>query len=195
MGKILAVAAIGALALGLWIGVQLLPSQAPVPGPPPLGGDFRLGRDGQRFSLAEHRGQVVAVYFGYTSCPDVCPTTLAVLASAIRQLEPAEQQRVTGVLVSVDPQRDTPERLRAYTQSFHPGFVGVSGSEAELLAITRQYGAIYFRTPPDANGNYSVDHTASLFLVGPDGKLAQRLSYGASRDETVAALRALLHAD
>jgi protein SCO1/2 len=119
------------------------------------------------------RGAWTFVFFGFVNCPDICPTTLATLASARRTLAdlPAGQQpRV--VLVSVDPGRDTPALLGQYVAHFDPTFTGATGSPEAIEALTRALGVAVFIGPPDADGNYAVDHSAAVFLVDPDARVA-----------------------
>ena len=124
-------------------------------------------------TLADYRGKLVLLFFGFTHCPDVCPSTLSALTSARRQLAdlPADQ-RPGVVLVSVDPQRDTVERLAEYVAFFDPDFTGVTGDAAVLDELTRQLGVAVVVGEPDAAGNYTIDHTGTLFLVDPQGRVA-----------------------
>ena len=105
--------------------------------------DFRLHTDGGDLALSDLRGQVVLVYFGYTSCPDICPTTLATLGGGVNALSPDEQALVAGVFVSVDPERDTPERLGPYARYFHPSFRGGTLPGAEVAQIAADWGVVY----------------------------------------------------
>ncbi|MBS0002243.1 MAG: SCO family protein [Thioalkalivibrio sp.] len=158
----------------------------------PQGGDFALSRDGQAFSLADHRGQVVLLYFGYTSCPDVCPTSMAVMRQALRQLDATELERVQGVFVSVDPERDRPEQLAEYAGFFHPNILGVTGSEAELAEAGRRYGAAWQRVDTGSEMGYSVDHSSYIYVIGPDGRLVETLPHGAGSVKILEAVRPLL---
>lgn len=130
-----------------------------------------VAHDGTRFDAARLRGHWSILFFGFTNCPDVCPTTLAQLASVKRRLGdlgPAETPAV--VMVSVDPKRDTPERLAQYVPYFDPSFTGATGSRETLDALTRGMG-VAVHVGPVVDGTYTVDHTAALFLVNPDAKL------------------------
>ena len=127
----------------------------------PSGGDFQLSRTGDSFALADYRGQVVLLYFGYTYCPDVCPTSLALMRQALNQLAPEQLARVQGVFVSVDPERDTPERLKEYAGFFHPRIIGVSGSEEQLALAGRLYGAAWQRAYIGAHGQDFPGMTAT----------------------------------
>lgn len=115
------------------------------------------------------RGRTTILYFGYTHCPDECPTTLARLSAALRMLGPAANQ-VRVLFVSVDPQRDTPAALAQYAHYFAPQVVGVSGTDAELTALTKRYRVAYRRDPPDAHGNYAVYHSSAVFVFDAEGR-------------------------
>lgn len=151
---------------------------------PPSGGDFSLTTPESEFRLSDYRGQVVVIYFGYTYCPDICPTALAVMNQSIRQLPVDQQDNVVPVFVSVDPHRDTPERLQEYVQFFHPNLIGVTGTESELQQAGRQYGVAWHFAEPDAQGRYAVDHSSSLYVLNQQGELAD-IVYHDQRPETL----------
>jgi protein SCO1/2 len=144
----------------------------PLPAP-----EIELARDnGSSFRLSEMRGDVVLLFFGYASCPDVCPTTLSELRKVNEELgKDAGQIRV--VFVTVDPERDTPENIQKYVSIFNPSFVGLSGSMEELAPVWKDYGVYreVEQVSSSATG-YLVNHTARVYLIDPDGNL--RLSYG-----------------
>ena len=106
------------------------------------GGDFTLTSADGPATLADQRGRVVLIYFGYASCPDICPTSLAFITAALRALTPAELERVRVVFISVDPARDTPEKLKQYAGHFHPNIIGVTGSPGTLADVATRYGAV-----------------------------------------------------
>ena len=159
----------------------------------PVGGDFSLSREGDSFALSDYRGQVVLLYFGYTFCPDVCPTSLALMRQALRELSPEQLAQVQGVFVSVDPQRDTPERLAEYTRFFHPRIMGVSGSEAQLAEAGRLYGAAWARAESDSAMGYSVDHSSSTYVIDRTGKLVSILPHGASAQRIIETVLPLIN--
>jgi protein SCO1 len=132
---------------------------------------FTLIRDdGQQVNQSAYLGKVTLLYFGYTHCPDVCPTTLADLGAAIRQLGPqADQVRV--LFVSVDPARDTATVLHRYVNAFGPWFVGLTGSQAQLQTLTKRYRVAYRLGKPDAQGNYTVYHSSAVFIFDKQGKV------------------------
>lgn len=151
--------------LGLERATALSPPR-PVP-------EFTLTDDsGATFDRSRLKNRWSLLFFGFTHCPDVCPTTLGTLAQAEKQLAdlPAGL-RPQVVLVSVDPQRDTPQQLASYVKFFSPSFTGVTGSQDAIDDFTRAMGVPVAIGTPDANGNYSVDHSAGIFLINPDGAL------------------------
>ncbi|MDD4886389.1 MAG: SCO family protein [Thiomonas sp.] len=131
---------------------------------------------GRAFSWAHERGRAVLVFFGYTHCPDVCPLTLAALARSLKQIGPL-RQRVRVVFVTLDPGRDTAPVLRAYLDAFLPAAIGLRASVPEVRASARQWG-ITWRRVDTGEGNYWIDHTAAVTLVGPNGQLLARYGYG-----------------
>lgn len=149
--------------------------------------DFSLvDQSGQRFSPAQLRGHWTFLFFGFVNCPDVCPTTLATLAAARGSLADLPEVEVPAVtLVSVDPGRDTPEVLARYVAHFDPAFKGVTGSAEAIAALTDALGVAVIIGPAAADGSYSVDHTAAIFLVDPEGRLAAL--FGAPHDEATIA--------
>ena len=165
---------------------------APQRGAAPAGGDFTLASADGPVALADYRGKVVLLYFGYTFCPDVCPTSLATIAQALSMLAPDELEKVAGFLISVDTERDTLAVLKAYAPFFHPNIVGLSGCAAEVAQVARQYGARYMKQKPDGDGRYAVDHSSLTYVVGVDGKLAASLPYATPPQRIVDAIRAQL---
>lgn len=167
--------------------------ERPLPPPiAPVGGDFTLTSAKGPVALHDYRGKVVLVYFGYTYCPDVCPTALAATAEGLKQLRPEELARVAVFFVSVDPQRDTPERLKDYAEFFHPAIVGLTGTPDQLAEIARRYGAVYARQPADTAGGYVVDHSSETYIVGVGGSLLGKLPHAAPPDEVAGAIRKYL---
>ena len=163
-------------------------------GTAPRGGDFVLHGPQGPVALADYRGKVVLIYFGYTWCPDVCPTSLSLLAQAIADLEPAERERVQALFISVDPERDTAERLREYTPFFHPALIGLSGSSEQIASVAESYGSSYQKQPANAAGHYAVDHSSATYVVDPHGRLAGSLPHGSSPAQIAAFIRQQLAA-
>ena len=141
---------------------------------PKVVGEFELVDQYKRpFGLSQLQGKWTFMFFGYSHCPDVCPVTLTVLRDVEEQLKttPAEAKDVQFAFVSVDPARDTPEYLHEYLSYFNPDFIGLTGSDDNLGALTRQLGVLYKLQEPDSNGFYLVDHTAAILLTDPAGRL------------------------
>lgn len=158
----------------------------------PSGGDFTLRSHAGPVSLQDLRGKVVLIHFGYTNCPDVCPVSVAATSQALAAMTSAELERVVALFISVDPERDTPERLREYTTYFHPNLVGLAGTPEETAAVAKRYGAIYIKRPANRDGSYAVDHSVSTYLVASDGELQAILPYGATAEDLLVAVRKLL---
>jgi protein SCO1 len=158
----------------------------------PTGGDFTLQSAAGPVSLADFRGKVVLIYFGYTYCPDVCPTSLATTAQALSALEENELQQIRLLFVSVDPERDTVDRLKDYAAFFHPNAIGVTGTAEEVAAAAKLYGAVYWKQEVKSEGGYVVDHSAYTYLVDANGKLAGRIPHGTPAPEVLRQIRAQL---
>jgi protein SCO1/2 len=162
----------------------------------PAGGDFDLRGEHGGVRLSDFRGKLVLLYFGYTWCPDICPTNLAIIAYALKQLTPAERDTVQVLFVSVDPARDTPERLAEYAAYFDPGILGVTGTEAQVAAAAARYGAAYRRTEQsDSAMGYLVDHSALTYLIDREGRLVETLAHATPAEEILARVRQLLRGE
>jgi protein SCO1 len=154
------------------------------------GGDFTLQSASGPVSLKDYRGKLVLLYFGYTYCPDICPTSLAATSEGLRQLKPEELAQVAMIFVSVDPKRDTPERLKEYVEFFHPAIVGVTGTPESIAEIAKRYGVFYAEQKVEtAGGGYVVDHSADTFIVAPDGQLVGKIAHATPPDQVVVAIR------
>ncbi|MDC8784151.1 SCO family protein [Roseateles koreensis] len=147
--------------------------------------------DGRTRSLAEFKGKVVVVFFGYTQCPDVCPTTLAELAEVKRSLG-ADGERVQGVFVSVDPERDTAPLLKAYMASFDPSFVALRGSEDQTRAAAKEFKVFYAKVPGKTPETYTMDHTAASFIFDTQGRVRVFSRYGVGAQALADDIKALL---
>jgi protein SCO1/2 len=158
-----------------------------------IGGPFELvDQHGVTRTDADYRGSYLLIYFGYTSCPDLCPTTLLKMADALDALAaraPAKAARVIPIFVSVDPDRDTPDLLRDYAASFDPRLVALTGTPRALAKVGRVYGAFFARGPADEAGDYALDHTSFVYLMGPDGGYVAHFEKDATVDELVDALQ------
>ena len=154
--------------------------------------DFDLpDASGQRRTLADFKGRVVVVFFGFTHCPDVCPTTMIELAEVKKALGP-DGARVQGIFITVDPERDTPELLRAYIGNFDPSFVALRGSVEETAALAKRFKIFYAKVPGKTEGNYTIDHTAASFVFDPNGKVRLYTRYGSGAEALKSDLRLLL---
>lgn len=141
-------------------------------------------QDNRAVTAADYRGKIVLLYFGYTNCPDACPTTLTTLADVMRRLGPsASKMRV--LFVSVDPQRDTASVLKRYVAFFGPQFVGLRGDDGELTELSKRYRIAYHREPPDHNGYYAVDHSSAIFIFDASGR-ARLLAQEGEGAQTIA---------
>ncbi|GAB4193223.1 MAG: SCO family protein [Roseiflexaceae bacterium] len=161
--------------------------------PPEPAPDFTLtDHNGQPFRLSEQRGKVTLIFFGFTFCPDVCPTALADMRNVRRELgDDAEQVQV--LFVTVDPERDTPERLKSYTSKFDPSFLGLYGTPEELAPVFKDYGVLATRRElPGSALKYTIDHTAFTFVIDKAGRWRLLFSHGAPVDDMVSDLRYLV---
>ena len=160
------------------------------PSPAP---DFELKKtDGQHFRLSEQRGQIVLMFFGYTSCPDVCPTTLAEANQIFRGLD-NDADQVRFLFITVDPDRDTPEVLSNYVTAFHPAIVGLTGTPDELQAVYRDYGIFAEKEELSESAvGYVVNHTARVFLVDAQGRLRLSYAFGTPPEDILQDIRHLL---
>ncbi len=148
--------------------------------------------DGEQVDIAALQGDVVFVYFGYTYCPDVCPLTMATVAQAIRGLDEEDALRVETLMVTVDPERDTPEALDEYLGNFGDRFRGVWGEEEDVRSVATRYGVTFAYEDEEEDGGYLVTHTASLLTVDPEGALRIIYPFGVSAEELTSDLEELL---
>ncbi len=154
--------------------------------------DFSLtDHNGQIRTLADFRGQVVAIFFGYTHCPDVCPTTLADFAAALQQLGD-QAERVQVLFVTVDPQRDTPEMLREFVPAFNPGFLGMYTDADSLKKLAQEYKVVYEKSSVRGPDDYLIDHSAGSFVYDMRGRLRLLVPYGSDAASIAQDLRTLL---
>jgi len=153
-----------------------------------VGGPFQLtDQHGKRVSDADFRGRFMLIDFGYSFCPDVCPTTLAVMAQALEKLG-GRAGRVTPVFITIDPERDTPKVLDEYMKSFGPAFVGLTGSPAEIKDVEKKF-RVYAAKKPLEGGNYGMDHSSVLYLMGPNGKMISFFDETVSPDDLAKELK------
>jgi len=159
--------------------------------PPRMAPDFSLtGSQGTPFTLSQQRGKLLVLGFGFSHCPSICPMTLAKLAQAYKKLEDQVSQ-VQVVYVTVDPERDTPERMREYLAHFNPSFVGATGSAEQLSAVRQAYGIIA-QKEVHGDGDYEVHHSSYLYLIDQQGLLRALVPFGKSADDIVHDIKILL---
>ena len=156
-----------------------------------VGGPFQLtDQHGKRVSEQDFRGRYMLIYFGYSFCPDVCPTTLAVMAQALEKAGD-RARRVTTVFITIDPERNTPQVLDDYMKAFGPSFVGLTGSAAEIKDVLKKY-RVYAAKKPLDGGGYGMDHSSVLYLMGPNGKMISFYDEAVSPDDLAKDLRSKL---
>jgi protein SCO1/2 len=158
-----------------------------------FGRDFELKDPlGKTRHLADFKGKAVVLFFGYTQCPDVCPTTLAALAEAMKRLGP-DADRVQVLFVTVDPERDTPQLLAQYVPAFDPRFLGLYGDADATSRTAKEFKVIYQKVPGASPGTYTMDHSAGTYVFDPQGRLRLYVANGQGPDVFVHDLRELLH--
>jgi protein SCO1/2 len=198
----LAVAGVGLVA-GLVTGLQGCDASAPGAGTKPTfkgvditGAEYArklalTDADGQARTLADFKGRVVVVFFGYTQCPDVCPTTMAELAEVKRDLG-ADGARVQGIFVTVDPERDTAALLKAYVANFGPDLIGLRGSVKEVQAVAKEFKVFFAKVPGKTATSYTVDHTAGSYVFDTQGRVRLFTRYGSGAQALKDDLKILL---
>ena len=158
-----------------------------------FGGEFTLQPEGGKsISLSDFKGKVVVIYFGFTSCPDVCPTSLAIIGSAMKSLSDDEVADVQGLFISLDPERDTEDKLNVYASYFHKNFKGITGTIEQVQKVAKQYGTYFTKVAGSSEQNYLIDHTSATFIIGRDGKFAASKSHGATAEEIAEGIRSAL---
>lgn len=187
----LAIFVVGAAAIAAAT-LALLPGSERTAGmPASVGGPFQLvDQDGKAVTEKDYAGAPFLVFFGFTHCPDVCPTTLFDMSQAFEALGP-DARRIAGLFITVDPERDTPEVMKSYLGSFHPSIRGLTGSPDQVAAAIKAYRA-YAKKVPTQGGDYTMDHTAVVYLMGKDGVFVAPLNLKRPPAETAAELRKYL---
>jgi len=189
----LTVGAAAALAIFPSARERLLPAGATSVGRALVGGPFALtDQNGKRVTDKDFRGRYTLVFFGFTMCPDVCPSALQVMAAALDKLG-AKGQQLTPLFITVDPERDTPAQLAGYVKSFHPRLVGLTGTPADIEAVTKAYRVYVKRVAdPKSSAGYTFDHSAIIYLMGPDGAYLAHFTHATSADAMAERLGKLL---
>lgn len=159
------------------------------------GGDFTMNGPHGPLSLSELRGKVVLIFFGYTSCPDVCPISLARINAAFTGLKDDERERVRALFITLDPERDTAEILARYTGYFHSNIIGLRDNLENTKAVTRQYGVSFAKEAmPGSALGYSISHPTDIFLLDSSGRLVERIPHDTNAKRLLAHIRDLLNA-
>lgn len=185
---LLLVALVAGAATGVWL---MRPSEPGAPAPSAVGGPFRLAaHDGRMMADTDLRGRPFLIFFGFTHCPDVCPATLFEVSEMLVALG-ADADRTTALFVTVDPARDTPEKLKDYLSSFHPRILGLAGDAAATEAIMRAY-RVYARKVPLENNDYTMDHTATVYLMDREGRFVAPFNLKRPPEAAAADLRRYL---
>lgn len=154
--------------------------------------DFELPDfDGQPRKLSDFRGKAVVVFFGYTHCPDVCPTTLADFAAALQTLG-EDARRVQVIFVTVDPERDTPDILKAFVPAFNPDFLALRGDAASTAALAKEFKVVYQKATGNTADDYHMDHSTGSYVFDPQGRIRLLIAYGSAPDAVAADLKTLL---
>ncbi len=187
---ILSVLAILAL-LGTLAWYQFTPQQR-AGGMASIGGPFTLiNQHGETVTDQSLKGQYLLIYFGYTFCPDVCPTELQAMSQAVDALGP-DGDKVTPVFITVDPARDTAEQLAAYAPNFHPRLLALTGSAQQIADVAGAYRVYYRKAEDGAASDYLMDHSSIIYLMGPDGAFLTHFAYGTPADEMAEGIRKYL---
>ena len=159
--------------------------------PPKVVSDFTLSADSGPLRLSDLRGRLVVIYFGYTFCPDICPATLSKINKALDRLG-KDADRVAVVMVTVDPERDTAEKLGAYVRKFNPEFIGLSGTPDEIAAAAKEFGIFYEKKEVSTSAKYLVDHTASVLVLDAEGRISLIWPYEIEAAQMASDLRVML---
>jgi cytochrome oxidase Cu insertion factor (SCO1/SenC/PrrC family) len=156
-----------------------------------IGGPFSLtDQTGRPVTDADYRGRHMLIYFGFTFCPDVCPTELQVMATALDQLG-RQADQVQPLFITVDPDRDTPSQLAGYVSQFHPRMAGLTGTPEQIAAAARAYRVYYSKVPNKENdGYYTMDHSSFVYLMSPDGRFLEAFAHGTTPDKMAQGIRA-----
>lgn len=180
------------LVAGLWIATQPYSFHGAVIEPATRAPDFTLTmQTDTTFRLSEQTGNILVLFFGYASCPDVCPTTLMEFKK-IRARLPRDADRTKFVFITVDPERDTPAKLRDYLAAFDPAFIGLTGTMAELEPVWRAYGVYRAKVPGSSELAYTIDHSSRVYVIDANGNLRTTYSYGEEADHIAQDLTHLL---
>lgn len=184
--------------LGVWIAVLLgaagwIGWDAYQGKQPAIGGAFTLvDQNGKAFSSERLKGKPTLIYFGYAFCPDVCPTSLLLMQTAIEKLGPDAFKKVNLVFITVDPERDTPELMKGYVENFSPTFIGLTGTAEQVAAASRAYRVYYQKVPGKNGGPYLMDHSSIVYLLDRNGRFTTHFTHEAKAEAIAAGVQKLL---
>jgi cytochrome oxidase Cu insertion factor (SCO1/SenC/PrrC family) len=180
----------GMLLYRLWM--ERGPSSGIVSGEALIGGPFQLtDQDGNKVTDQTYKGKLMLIYFGFTYCPDACPTALGVMSAALDKLDVAAD-RVVPILLTVDPERDTPQVLKDYVSNFHPGMVGLTGTPEQIAQVAKAYRVFYQKAPGAKGEDYLMDHTLLIYLMDAEGKYVTHFGPDATPDRIADEIRKAL---
>ena len=180
--------------LGVWVAILVVAAgwigwDAMQGGRPSIGGPFSLVDQNDRTVTSDSlKGKPTLIYFGFTFCPDACPTALGVMGAAIEKLDVAGE-RVTPILISIDPARDTPQALKEYIGNFHPRMVGLTGTDEQIAKVAKEYRVFYQKAPGATGEDYLMDHSTLIYLMDGEGKFLTYFGPQATPDEVAEAIR------
>lgn len=189
VGFLLGIGLVSVLYIG-WVKTQSTFRGALIEPPYPAA-DFILQSDKGEVHLSDYRGKIVLLYFGYTFCPDVCPATMAKIAQAYHSLG-QDASHVQTIFISVDPERDTPDKLGRYVRAFNPTFVGATSTPETISELAKKYGVFFQKRTVNSAAGYLVDHTAIVWVIDTQGKLHVEWPYDIISDDMVADIRLLM---
>jgi protein SCO1 len=191
----------GGLAIGLAIGLTIIGMAGCTDKPSFRNTDITGAEFAREFSLTDHNGQArtladfkgkaVVVFFGFTQCPDVCPTTLAEMTEAVKQLG-ADGNKLQVLFITIDPERDTPELLKKYVPAFHPSFLGLTGNAEAIAKVAKEFKVFYQKSPGKTPGSYTMDHTANSYVFDLQGRVRLVVKHGLGAEPLVQDLKQLL---
>ena len=146
----------------------------------PIGGDFKIDYQGAKFDLKQNRGKITVLFFGFTYCPDICPTTLSTMAQALKRFSEEERKQIQVVFISVDPERDTVKRLEEYVNFFNKDFIGITDTTENVAKIAKQYAVGYEKFYPKnkSKDEYTIDHSTQSFIIDKTGLVVELIKHG-----------------
>jgi protein SCO1/2 len=163
------------------------------PDRPAIGGSFSLvDQNGRTVTSDSLKGKPTLIYFGYTYCPDVCPTSLLLMENAIDQLGPDAAKKVNLVFITIDPERDTPQLLKGYVENFGPTFIGLTGTPQQIADAARVYRVYYQKVPGKDGGPYTMDHSSIVYVLDRNGRFVTHFTHEAKAEAIAAAIKKLL---